>query len=231
MLIATHLTSTCDEYGRPRPKMDFALADLFGAHTMGADEIPDLYLKTADGQELPQDPQTVRLFGDKDAVVLARTLERGEHSRYLGPAVVLKGTGKGRTIYIGSGLEAIYEETRMAPIRDYIGSLVESMVGSLRRYQVDARPGLMAHFTEAGANDLLLHLLANTGNKVKKLRMREEYLPIPDVRARIRIPAGRAVKKVTALRDGRVTSALKDGWVELGIPQVKIHEAIHVELG
>ena len=44
-LIATHLTSVADEYGRVRE--NFGLADLFGADFLDPEpmEIPDLYLK------------------------------------------------------------------------------------------------------------------------------------------------------------------------------------------
>jgi hypothetical protein len=42
------------------------------------------------------------------ADVLAETYERG-YRRAFGPAVVRKSQGKGQAIYIGSGLEAIYD--------------------------------------------------------------------------------------------------------------------------
>ena len=42
------------------------------------------------------------------ADVLAETYERG-YRRVFGPAVVRKSQGKGQAIYIGSGLEAIYD--------------------------------------------------------------------------------------------------------------------------
>lgn len=227
LLIATHLTSLCDEYGRDRK--DFALADLFGAHYQGAVEIPDLYLRTAEGHEIPQDPQVVRFEAGQG--VLAHTIERGEHSRVAGPALIRRSVGKGTAVYIGSGLDAIYAETRMAAVRDYLGSLLEPAVGALRRYDVPPRPGLLAHFTVSGRDHLLLHLLANTGNKWKKLRMREEFYPIPEVQARIRIPEGRTLRRVSLLRAGReAPHRIAGGWVELQLPSVRIHEAIDVEL-
>ena len=49
-LVATHLTSVADEHGKMRA--NFGLADLFGAKFASAEpvEIPDLYLKLADGE-------------------------------------------------------------------------------------------------------------------------------------------------------------------------------------
>ena len=87
-------------------------------------EIPDLYLKLPDGEEIPQDPQVMR-FRDTAAEVLAETIDRG-HRANLGPAIVRRKTaGKGSVIYIGSSLEAVYEETRMKRLRTYFGSLVD----------------------------------------------------------------------------------------------------------
>ncbi len=230
MLVATHLTSVADELGRQRP--DFGLADVFGAHLQAAEpvEIPDLYLLPSGWPEaIPQDPQVVRFEATDPDSVIARTLDRG-HRRTLGPAVVKRAFGRGQVIYIGSSLESVYEETRMAVIRDYLASLLDPMIGQFRHYQVAPRPGLMAHYTVSG-NSLLLHLLANTGNKWKKLRQREEYLPIADIKARIRVPAGRKVRAVELLRAGGAAEySRKDDWLEVSLPQVTIHELIQVEL-
>ncbi len=230
ILVATHLTSVADEFGRPRP--DFGLADVFGAHLQAIEpvEIPDLYLLPSGWPEpFPQDPQVVRFEAADASTVVARTVDRG-HRRVLGPAVVKRPLERGQVIYIGSSLESVYEETRMAVIRNYLASLLDPLVGNLRRYEVPARPGLMPHFTVSG-NSLLLHLLANTGNKWKKLRQREEYSPIAGIKARIRIPAGRRVKAVRLLRAGRAADhSLNQDWLEVTLPQVMVHELIQVEL-
>jgi hypothetical protein len=57
-LLATHLTSVADEHGKVRK--NFGLNTLFGADFLDAEpvEIPDLYLKLADGTLLPQDPKS-----------------------------------------------------------------------------------------------------------------------------------------------------------------------------
>ncbi|MFB3903752.1 MAG: beta-galactosidase trimerization domain-containing protein [Acidobacteriota bacterium] len=229
-LIATHLTSAADEFSRRRP--DFGLADVLGCHLQAEEpvEIPDLYLFPAGWSEaFPQDPQVVRFEAVDPATVIALTIDRG-HRRTLGPAVVQKTFGRGRSIYIGSSLEAVYEETRMAVIRDYLASLLDPLIGRFRHYQVAPRPGLLAHYSVSG-NSLLLHLLANTGNKWKKLRQREKYLPLADVKARIRVPAGRTVKRVGLLRADRDADySLKGDWLEVHLAEVNVHELIQVEL-
>ena len=77
---------------------------------------------------------------------------------------------------------------------------------------------------------ILLHLLADTGNKTKKLRIREEFLPVENVKARIRVPEGRRVKSVTLLRSGAQIGTVRAGWVEVTAPRVLIHEAVRVDL-
>ena len=90
--------------------------------------------------------------------------------------------------------------------------------------------GVTPHF-RASQNSLYLHLLADTGNKWKKLRVREEYLPVPDIRARIRVPQGRKVKAVTLVRGATsVKFETRADWVHVTVPRVFIHEAIRVDL-
>ena len=78
-------------------------------------------------------------------------------------------------IYIGSGLEAVYEETLNECLRTYFHSLLDPILGSLRTYEVEFRPGLMCQFT-ASQDTLLLHLLADTGSIWKELLVPEEFL-------------------------------------------------------
>jgi len=227
-LLATHLTSVADEYGRVRKS--FGLADLFGAEYLEPEpvEIPDLYLKADGADEIPQDPQIMRIRATTGEV-LARTLDRG-HRRDLGPAIVRQRVGSGEVVYIGSSLESVYEETRMKPLREWLGSLFSPWLASRQSYQVPFVPGVIPHFV-ASRDTLVLHLLADTGNKNKHLRAREEYVAVADVRARIRIPESRKVKSVSLLRAGQtLASEIRQGWLEVTVPRVYIHEAVRVDL-
>jgi len=222
-IIATHLTSVADEHGKMRA--NYGLADLFGAKFANVEpvEIPDLYLKLPSGELFPQDPQCMRFTTSAD--VLAETIDLG-HRGNLGPAI----TKHGRVIYIGSGLEAVYNETRMKRLREYLATLIDPILDPLRTYSIDARSGVMPHLTATNGT-ILLHLLADTGNKTKKLRIREEFLPVENVNVRIRIPDGRKVKSVSLLRAGSVASrARTSGWIEVTVPKVLIHEAVKVDL-
>jgi hypothetical protein len=79
---------------------------------------------------------------------------------------------------------------------------------------------------------LVLHLIANTGNIWKKHLVQEEFLPLPNVQVRLRLPKGRTAKSV-ALLWSRTTPSWKtrDGWVELTVPEVHPYEVVVVELG
>ncbi len=227
-LIATHLTSAADEYGRMRK--NFQLADVFGADLADPEpvEIPDLYLKLAGGEEIPQDPQIVR-FRNNGAEVVAETLDRGRRAN-LGPAIVRHSFGKGSVLYIGSNLDAVYEETRMKRLRTFLGSLVSPWLDAGRSYSIEYQPGVTPHFM-ASKDVLLLHLLADTGNKNKHLRSREEFLPVAGVKVRIRIPEGRSVRSASLLRSGgSLPAAARNSWLDVTVPRVFIHEAVRVDL-
>jgi hypothetical protein len=230
-LVATHLTSVADEYGRPRN--NFGLSELLGAKlgSPEAVEIPDLYLRLLPSRELiPQDPQVMQFSAGSDATVLAETYNRGAR-RALGHAIIRRRHGRGQVIYIGSGLEAVYEETLLEPLRTYFHSLLDPVLGPARTYEVEFRRGLMPEFT-ASENTLLLHLLANTGSIWKKILVQEEFMPVKNVRVRLRLPAGKTAKSVSLMwSSGSAPWSVRNGWVELTVPQVLIYEAIRVDLG
>jgi hypothetical protein len=229
-LIATHLTSVADEYGRIRK--DFGLADVLGATLKDSEpkEGPDFYLRVlSSGLLLPQDPQVVLFEATASAKVLAETYDRG-YLRTLGPAVISHPYGKGKAIYIGSGLEAVYEETLMEPLRAYFATLLDPILANWRTYEVEPRPGLLPHL-RISEDHLLLDLLANTGDKSKMSLVREHYLAIENVKVRLRLPGRRDVKAVNLLRAGQpVKWSVSNGWVEVVTPRILISETVHVEL-
>jgi hypothetical protein len=230
-LVATHLTSVADEYGRPR--QNYGLSQLLGVNfkSVEPEEHPDLYLRVhATGELIPQDPQIMSFEASPGSEVIAETYDRGQR-RSLGPAVVSRQHGKSRAIYIGSGLEAVYEETLNKAIRGYFRSLLDPILAPSRTYEMDYRAGLMTQLA-VSQDALLLHLIANTGNIWKKILVQEEFLPLPNVQVRLRVPKGRTAKSVTLLWS-RATPVWKvqDGWVELTVPKVHPYEVVHVGLG
>jgi hypothetical protein len=230
-LVATHLTSAADEYGRPRS--NYGLSEVFGADLAAPEpvEIPGLYLRLLPSRKLvPQDPQVVRFNAANDVSVYAETYSRG-YRRTLGPAIVSHRYGKGSAIYIGSGLEAVYAETLNQHLRALFHSLLDPILAPSRPYELEFRPGLMAQFASS-SNALVLHLLANTGNIWKKFLVQEHFLPVTNVRVRMRLPSGRAARSVTLMWSGEtVPWKARNGWVELTVPRVRVYEVIRVDLG
>jgi hypothetical protein len=229
-LLATHLTSVADELGRLRK--NYGLADLFGATLNSAEpvEIPDLYLRTLPSRHLiPQDPQVMMFQAAPEAEVMAETYDRG-HRRTLGPAIITQRHGKGRVIYVGSGLEAVYEETLNESLRECFQSLLDPILGMTRTYAVEYRPGLSCQFASS-RDTLLLHLFANTGNIWKKLLVQESFLPIENVRVSLRLPPGRTAKSAALLWSGVAPSwNVRNGWVELSIPEMHPYEVVYVDI-
>ena len=229
-VFASAQTSVADEFGRTRK--NFGLAELFGVSFESPDpvEIPDLYWKLPDGELIPQDPQAMLVKAAPDTMVVTTTWDIG-HRKDLGPAAVLRRTGEGRCYYFNGSYEAIYEETRMKALREAFLRGLGEYFDRLKTYDVEYRPGLMPHLM-ASDRTLLLHLLANTGNKVKHLRSREEFLPVDNVKVGIRLPAGRKLERVSLLRSGQTLTPESAGgeWVRIIVPRVLIHEAVRVDL-
>jgi len=229
-LVATHLTSSADQYGRAR--RDFGLAELLGVRLLHpeAASSPDVYFRSTSGGSLvPQDFEYVRFEALPGTEVVAHTFDRARE-KVAGPAIVRRSHGRGRVLYIGSSIEAAYEETRMAQMRDYFRGLLDPLLAGQRHYSVGYRGGLTAQMS-AAPDDLVLHLLANTGNKWKQQHASEEYLPLENVQLRIRVPTGRKVTSVKLLRaDQSPEWNARAGWVNMTVPRVLIHEAIHISL-
>jgi hypothetical protein len=225
-LFATHLTSVADEYGRVRS--NFGLADVFGAAFLDAEpiECPDLYLKPVNGALIPQDPQVMRTRATGGAVE-ATTWDRG-HRRDLGPAVITNKVGKGKCIYLASGLEAIFEETRMEPVRNYLASLLLPGLAAGRTYKMDFIPGVTAHYM-ASDKHIVLHLLADVGDKDHHFKARERFFPVENVAVQLRVRGD--VKSVTLMHSGAAAATAQDGeWITVTVPRILVYEAIRVDL-
>jgi hypothetical protein len=219
-LVATHLTSAADEFGRLRG--DFALADMFGASLFDSlpYEYPDLYLKPLKGTLVPQDLQIVR-FRVTSGAVVAHTFSRAKEVD-LGPAITTHNFGRGRVIYIGSGLEAVFYETMMEPLFGFLRSLLAPLIGDIRQYQMDYVPGIIAHCMSSDQR-IILHVMADMGDR------HVDYCAVHDVRVRIRVP--RRALSVRLLQSGTTTPFVaENGWIEVVIPEVDVYEAVCVEL-
>jgi hypothetical protein len=118
----------------------------------------------------------------------------------------------------------------MKRLRALFDELLSPWLAPQRSYEMEYRPGVTPQFM-ASRDTLVLHLLADTGNKNKHLRAREEFLPVTDVKVRIRVPQGRSVRSVSLLRAGTAVAASpRNGWLEVTVPRVLVHEAVKADL-
>jgi len=78
---------------------------------------------------------------------------------------------------------------------------------------------------------VLLHLLVDRGSIWKKLLVQETFLPMTNLKVRIRLPDKRRVKAVSLLWEGgKATWQEGGGWVEVTVPSVVMRETVQVRL-
>jgi len=229
ILVTTHMSGLLDEYGRPQE--EYPLHNLLGvALEEGApEEHPDLYLRLPGNRLIPQAPQMIRFRVLDKTDVLATTWDL-PRQRDLGAAISRRKYGKGTVFYIGSSLESIYEETRIPAVRDTLLNLLDPYLRDTRRYRIPTDLGLFVQYRES-SSALVLHLIANTGTKVKMLRVHEYYTAIENIPAAVKVGDGRRVESVHLLcANHAVKFSQSDGWVHFVIDRIRIHEVVLIRV-
>ena len=100
-------------------------------------------------------------------------------------------------------------------------------------FRLEAPKGVYGILRRTSGGDLALWICANVGFKDAAVgRMRQEYIPVPNVVAQVLVPNGRQVKSVELLRAGKAAPfTVNGGYVEIAIPSVHIAEILHVSVG
>lgn len=225
VLIASHQTSMADEIGRKRA--NFGLADVFGvtAREAHATEYPDLYLRDEHGL-VPQDLQTT-IVQATTGKVLATTYDRGNR-RDLGPAVVASTFGKGRSIYLSSGLEAVLEETQMASLREYLVRLLSPMFSEEQSYRMEFRAGVTPHLMRS-EKAAVLYLLADVGEREYHTKTHQHFSEVQGVAVEMLVSRKR-VRRVSMLRSGvELPVRVENGWLKVRVPTFRVFDAVKVE--
>jgi len=151
-----------------------------------------------------------------------------------GPAIIANVYGRGRTLYISGSLEANYLYDRVVSTRRILRAMVEHLGRGLPQpYKLKAPQGVYGVLRRAVNGDLALWVLGNVGFKDAAIgRMRQEYEPVKEVEAAIRIPEGRQAKRMRLVRTGREISIREeDGYAVGTIPTLHIAEVVHLILG
>ena len=242
-LLATYDTGLYDERGQLR-KDGGALREVLGVHMKGEppDSLPESYYRIQEdhpalgeykaGATVVGDGQLVPVEAGEGATVLADCWCLGtEESR--GPAIVAHSYGRGRTIYIAGSLEAHYTASRVASLRWMLGSMVRYLGGEKPQpFRLGAPRGVYGVLRRATNGDLVLWVLANVGFKDADIgRMRQEFVPVSNLKVGIRVPEGRRAKSMHLVRQNRTASfEVRDGYAVATIPSVHIAELVHLEL-
>lgn len=255
-LVATYETSLYDEWGEPR--LDFGLADLFGARRTGVEgPMQNSYLTIE--SDLTTGAYHPLVAGLEDAGrivngahrVIVETTEpladapltlvpsypdlpmemvwpRVPHTDV--PQVYVRQCGVGRVVYFPGDLDRTFWEVLCVDHGKLLANAVEWATNEDRPVTVSG-PGILDITIWRQARSLAVHLVNLTNPMLMKGPIRE-LIPVGPQTVRPRIPAGRAVAGVKLLRAGIAPEWHEEGGaIEVRVPGVEDHEVVAVDLG
>ncbi|HWT80516.1 MAG TPA: beta-galactosidase trimerization domain-containing protein, partial [Candidatus Methylomirabilis sp.] len=204
-LLATYDSGLYDEMGELR-RDGGALREILGVEM--AAEPPDGQTDTyyrirtahpalgeyARGKIVMGDARLVPVTVRAGAAVLADCLNL-ETQENRGPAIVLNRCGEGRAIYVAGSLEANYLASRVQSLQRMLASMVCFLAGGAPvPFNLTAPKGVYGILRRAPGGDPVLWICANVGFKDAAVgRMRQDFVPVSNVVAKILVPDGRKV--------------------------------------
>jgi hypothetical protein len=242
-LLATYDSGLYNEKGELR-RDGGALRDVLGVDMKG--EAPEGHTDTFyritqshpalgeyhEGKIVMADARLVPITPRPGATVLAEGLNL-ETQETLGPAIVVNQYGRGRAIYVAGSLEAQYVASRVISLQRMLASMVRWLrADAPMPFSLDAPRGVYGIVRRATSGDLVLWICANVGFKDATVgRMRQDFLPVPNVVAGVLVPEGRQLKSVELLRAKQVLPFLMEGgYAVFTLPVVHIAEVVHLSL-
>ena len=150
-----------------------------------------------------------------------------------GPGIVVNRYGQGRTVYISGSIEANYHYDRVVSNLNLLGSIVDFLgQGAPQPFKLQAPRGVYGILRRTVQGDPVLWLLANVGFKDAAIGlMRQEYMPVANVKVSILVPEGRKIKTVQLLRANQSLAWRMEGqYATATLPSLHIAEVIHLEL-
>jgi hypothetical protein len=240
-LLATYDSGLYNERGELR-RDGGALRDILGVDMKG--EAPDGQTDTFyritkshpalgeyhEGKIVMGDAKLVPITPRPGATVLAECLNL-ETQEPLGPAIVVNQYGQGRAIYVAGSLEAQYVASRVLSLQRMLASMVRYLrADAPMPFGLVAPRGVYGVLRSAPDGDLVLWICANVGFKDDTVgRMRQDFLPVPNVVARVLIPEGRQLKSVELLRAEQTAPFTMEGrYAVITLPVVHIAEVVHL---
>lgn len=241
-LLATYDTGLYDELGRLEP--GGMLKDVLGVEMKGGapGSVPENYYRIREshpalgsyrpGDRLMGDTQLIPVAATGNAKVIADCWNLGL-DEVRGPAIIVNQVGRGRTVYVAGSLEAHYTSSRVISLRRLLSSMVRFLANDAPPpFSIDAPRGVYGVLRQTAAGDFALWVLANVGFKDACIgRMRQEFVPLSNVRVTLQVPRARAAKAVQLLRAGEtVPFQVENGFVSVTIPTLHVAEVVHLQL-
>jgi Hypothetical glycosyl hydrolase 6/Beta-galactosidase trimerisation domain len=240
-LLATYDSGLYDEKGKLR-KDGGALREILGVEMKGEplEGQCDTYYQITKshpalgeyhaGRTVMGDGTLVPITPRPEATVLAEAVSL-DTDEVRGPAIVVNQYGKGRAVYVAGSLEGQYAASRVISLHRMLVSMVRYLAADVPRpFHLASPRGVYGILRRAPAGDLVLWVCANVGYKDATVgRMRQDFLPVSNVVAKVLVPPGRKVKSVELLRANQTAAFTMEGaYAVITLPAVHIAEVLHL---
>jgi type 1 glutamine amidotransferase len=248
-IVATHETSLCDEWGKPRA--NFGLADLFGCDYAGRTDqrVQNVYITVRGPHPLTQGfDDTPRIMGGtklvhvrpRDQAMAPLTLvpsypdlpmERVFATQWQTetPMVFARNFGKGRVVYFPFDLDRCFWEVSNRDHLALLRNAVAWAAGGAQPLTVSG-PGMVDISYWRQKDSVTAHLVNLTNPMAMKGYMRE-LIPMGPYTVSLELPPGRAAKTVKLLESGKdAVTRTENQRLVVEVPMVMAHEVIAVDL-
>lgn len=254
-IVATHETSSCDEWGTPRDEL--GLADLFGVKSTGPTEygIKNSYLRVESDTAgrhhrlLTGLENADRIIGGTRQVPVVPVAELDAAPLTIVPAypdlpmeevyprvprtdqpgAYLRQVGNGRVVYFPWDIDRTFWEVLNPDHGRILANAVEWAGNEPSPVSVIG-PGMLDLTIWRQQSSITVHLV-NLSNPMAMRGTFRELLAIGEQRVRVRIPAGARVDRVRLLRSGITPHVVAAGTeLELTVPSVVDHEVVAIDL-
>jgi type 1 glutamine amidotransferase len=254
-LVATYETSLYDEWGARRA--DFGLASLFGASFDGRVEtgIRNSYLNVDKDPQSGQYHPIVRGLEDATRIINGvNWVHVKPHAKAAAPltlvpsypdlpmeqvwarvprtdipGVFARQVGRGRVVYFPFDLDRTFWEVLSADHARVLQNAVAWATNEDAPLRVEG-PGVLDVSLWMQKDSITAHLV-NLSNPMMMKGPIREIIPTPPQKVRIRLPAGRRVRKVQFLVSGKTPAYLESGdLISLSVPFIDLHEVVALDL-
>ena len=250
-LVMTYATSLFDESGKKRS--DFALGHLAKikyhhpqkelsekiAANLSFGSVYDMYLKVRPGQDVIKSPPAgklipTHLYETVDVLTggtVIADLVRGNDHEPVVPGLVVARYGKGKVAYISAANGALFQQTGIMELADFLSGIIEYVSPDRLPYEIDAPPSSLITNMTVNADKRVFHLINRTGPKTERTWQNVYYIPpIENVSIKFKIPEGKKIKRVTSFVPAEFLQNQKKNILEITIPRIERYQGIVIEM-